>query len=232
VWCEKPLVEDAREAAIITAAFEKGGILLAVNYQRRWDYRMERIKNMLRSGTLGCIQKIVIYYSKGLRHSGSHAVDLIMDWLGPCSGAETFGRGIMDYSWDDPTVDARFIAGGVPVYLIGLDNRKYGMFEINIFSERGRIVVENYGEKVVLYRARGRKASGSAVELGKEIVMKKKAGFSLMEKVLDEIVRAIRTGSPIRSTGRTALQTVEACCTILGSRKACGFARGKPEDRD
>lgn len=210
VWCEKPLALDPVKAEELVREFQSRGVLLAVNYLRRWDPRINEIGEAIRSGRLGQIQKVIGCYTKGICHNGSHLVDLIQSWFGHPDSEQVVGFQ-NDFSPDDPTVDAVLSFGDTTVYLIGLDDRDYSLFEVDVIGTLGRVKMERFGFGV----------SWSEVVTDPDF-----AGHHCLEAVpnlvqtelqaamglaLDEIIRALESGGQVRSNGVTALVALQTC---------------------
>lgn len=223
VWCEKPLMTEVKNAGAIVSGYTQRGVILAVNYWLRWDAEIQRIRIALRKGELGKIQKVVVYYTKGICHNGSHAVDLLLDWFDEMPGEMQVFESHVDFSADDPTVDARLLMGDVPVYLIGADAREYSIFEIDILGTLGRVNIEVSGQET-----RWLRRQSDEVYKGYQVLKpspQSNLSFKLnlssaMAEALKEIIGAISDGKPVRSNGRTALATLKVCCELAGHVKA------------
>jgi predicted dehydrogenase len=221
VWCEKPLVTEVKNAGAIVSGYTQKGVVLAVNYYLRWNDEIQHIKSALQKGEMGNIQKVVVYYTKGICHNGSHAVDLLLDWFGLPGKIQVFGSHV-DFSADDPTVDARLLMDGVPVYLIGADAREYSIFEIDILGTLGRVNIEVSGQETKWFRRQP-----DPVYKGYQVLRPspqsnpsfKPDQSSAMAGVLQEIIGAISTGKPVRSNGHTALATLKVCCELAEQAK-------------
>ena len=213
VWCEKPLTTDVGKAAQLVSAYKKRGVLLAVNYQRRWNAEMERIKTAVRQKKLGTIQKAVVYYTKGICHNGSHAIDLLLDWFGPASEMQVLGSH-SDFVIGDPTVDARLLLGEVPVYLIGVDGREYSLFEIQVLGTMGRVDVKNFGREIQWFFRSGDRFLDAGGELNSKGKVYETGASTAMFHALQEIVHAVLEGGAVRSTGETALEALRVCSEL------------------
>ena len=213
VWCEKPLTTDIVKAEQIVSAYSKRGIVLAVNYQRRWQPQMLRIKNALQRRDLGEVQKAVVYYSKGICHNGSHAIDLLLDWFGPPGSFQVRGSHV-DFAADDPTVDALLQFGDIPVYLIGVDERAYSLFEIQILGTLGRVNVRSSGREVEWYRVQADAQFGDHRALCLQDNWIKTDPERAMAHVLQDMIKAVVTGQSVLSNGESALATLRVCCRL------------------
>ena len=210
VWCEKPLTTEVDRAETIVLDYAQRGPLLVVNYQRRWDPQMQRIKSALQRGELGNIQKVVVYYTKGICHNGSHAADLLLDWFGPPGVMQVLGSHL-DFVADDPTVDARLQFGDIPVYLIGVDERAYSLFEMQILGTLGRVDVKSSGREVKWYRVQPDAQCAGYQALYLQDRWTQTEGGRAMAFALQEIVESIFTRQSVRSNGDSALATLRAC---------------------
>jgi predicted dehydrogenase len=143
IWAEKPVAADPEKARDLAAALDGAGKIVAVNYLRRWDPVMNRLRDSFVGGELGDLQSAVAWYGKGLIHNGSHALDLFRYLFGalePVSARRTLDIGI------DPTLDCLLeTAAGQPVRLLGVDESHFTLFEMTIVTTKGRIDIEDSG---------------------------------------------------------------------------------------
>ena len=148
VFCEKPMTGSAQVSKKLNDEYKRAGKKIAVNYIRRWDPDMQKIRRELSSGKWGAIRSVVAFYTKGLLHTGSHMLDLIQFLIGPLAPHMTL-RQTNDFSDVDPTVDA-ILKGPVdtPVYLIGGLWGDYARFEAEITCELGIIAIEDSGFRI------------------------------------------------------------------------------------
>lgn len=213
VWSEKPLATDINRAETIVSAYKEKGILLIVNYQRRWQPQMQLIKDSIQKCDLGDIQKVVGFYSKGICHNGSHAIDLLLYWFGLPTKFRVFGSHV-DFTDDDPTADASLQFNKFPAYLIGFDERAHTLFEIQIIGTLGRVDIKSSGRNVKWYRVQPDPQFAGYQELHLQDEWIQKNSDQTMAKVLQEIIEAIHGEREVRSTGESALATLKTCKEI------------------
>jgi len=218
VWAEKPLASDIDRAEKIVDLYLQRNKILAVNYQRRWDPEMQRVKRAINKQELGKIQKVVVYYSKGLQNNGSHAIDLILDWFGELSEFIVLGS-LVDFSEDDPTIDVLLRFSEIEVFFIGVDSRNFGLFEIHIFGEHGRINITKFGREIEWIRRLEISEFEGYHELNPLGKIYKSKSSKVMACVLEEIVTSIYSEIPVRSNGDTALTTLKVCAEISRQSK-------------
>ena len=82
IFCEKPISNSLEEVIKINSACKELGILLAVNYTRRWDEDIIRLKSEIDSNSRGSIRSVVTYYNKGILNNGSHILDFLNFLIG------------------------------------------------------------------------------------------------------------------------------------------------------
>lgn len=150
VLAEKPLAMDVNEARKLAQLAADRGILLAVNYSRRYSTGHAKIRELLRSGSIGTIQKVSGYYTKGVLHNGSHWFDLAR-WL---IGEVTAVRGFPDGGelCTDPTLDVWMtFDNGAFGFLQGCRAEAFSIFEMDIVGTRGRIRLTDSGHRVEIF---------------------------------------------------------------------------------
>lgn len=82
ILCEKPLSYDIEEAKEIVNLCKDKGVEIYVNYIRRADSAVIKLKEYFDTEKISKPIKGVVWYSKGLIHNGSHFIDLFKFWFG------------------------------------------------------------------------------------------------------------------------------------------------------
>lgn len=224
VFCEKPVTGDAAETRKIVTSYAAARLPLAVNYFRRYDSAIQRLKSAIEGETWGALQWACGFYGKGVLHNGSHMVHLMQYLFGALKPIAVF-RARTDYEAGDPTLDAVLATGSeAPIHLIGSDSRHYDVFEACLAFERGQIILEE-GMRVVRVRpvsddplypghrhlGRGRRRRGAQ-------------GRALLRAV-DDVYRSVTEGAPLASGGDAALAAEELCSRMRAMAPASGVAR-------
>lgn len=168
---EKPLEQDsARRSRLIKLASEAGKAV-AAHHTRRWIPGLSSWLNDAREGEYGKPISAVAWYTRGFRHNGPHALDLVGACLGvDVMDARLIAAPISDFSVDDPTLSLQVTldVGGdpVPFTLLGIDGRRQTTFEVDIRFERARIrIFDENGVQATLLRNDGNTLPGFAPEL-------------------------------------------------------------------
>ena len=148
IIAEKPFCMNFTQAQTISTIYKEKKLPILVDYIRRFAPGYKEIKRQIDSGVFGKAQNARVLYGRGLRREGCHAIDLMRYFFGECWDSyielRDIGvnerRYIIDRSKDDPSVYANFEFEKCPnVVFQPCDGRNYGIFEIDICFEKGRL---------------------------------------------------------------------------------------------
>lgn len=144
ILTEKPLAMTLAEAYQIERAAKQRGVLLAINYSRRYSTGHVRLRDQIRGGRLGPIQAVSGFYTKGTLHNGTHWYDLARYLVDDI--VEVWARDVLGESADDPTLDAYFrFDNGAAGFLHALDKEAFSLFEMDIVGKLGRARIVDSG---------------------------------------------------------------------------------------
>jgi predicted dehydrogenase len=156
VFCEKPFTANTYEAKIITQLYKEKGIILAVNYMRRWDNRYQYIANTIANKKLGELKSIIAHTSTALYTSASHMIDLII-WYG---GIPTAIIGTIDKKYIREVNGKKDYGGRFYFYnnntnvngflYAECDDKTKHQFNIQLDFTNGRIISTTTGEIIVI----------------------------------------------------------------------------------
>lgn len=146
IFCEKPLSVSVDESKDLVQKAREKGVLLAVNYTRRWESVYSHVQAMIKKGDIGVLKTIHGIYPERVYTVGSHLFDVILMLtdLKPLtiSAVESARR-------DDPCLSgwikfekdlvATFTTTGAKENLI---------FEIDLIGERGRLKILENGANI------------------------------------------------------------------------------------
>ncbi|MDE0779541.1 MAG: Gfo/Idh/MocA family oxidoreductase [Alphaproteobacteria bacterium] len=204
VLCEKPLTTQTAESERIVAAYAKAGKPLGVAYTRRWHRAVEDIATELADGQWGQIRSVLARYTRGVRNTGGHVIDLLHMLIGPMV-IRYAGNPRFDYSPDDPTLDAVLIArDDITVHLIGGDGRDYGLLEVQLMTEAGSITFEDWTTRVRRRKTLSYRYAPHMRTLEEGAWQDYGAGRSF-EAMIDNVYRTSVEGLPLASDGTNAL---------------------------
>ena len=214
VLAEKPLTGDLVQSQQIVNAYAAAGRPLAVNFLRRFDPVLARLRIEIEAGKWGRLQSASAHYSKGILNCGSHAIDLLQYFFGslrPVSVSDV----IDDYQPSDPTLSARLETwDGAPVQLVGCDSRMFFLFEIDLVMERGRISLEDLGNRVRHRSIRQHPLFLQLSTLDDGLWTETQLPIALAN-VVGELYEHVINDKPLVSDGVSAVATEEVCATLL-----------------
>jgi predicted dehydrogenase len=143
VLAEKPLALDAGEARSLVRLAAERGIVLAVNYTRRFVPAFRALD----VAALGTLQHVSGAYVKGLAHNGTHWLDLLRMLAG--EPVEVRGWDRLGEGGPDPTLEAELtLEGGAGARLAGLDTHAFTAFEMELTGTRGRLRIASAGHSL------------------------------------------------------------------------------------
>jgi predicted dehydrogenase len=156
---EKPLATTLEESRTLTAAITQAGVKSVVNFSRRWDPSMRQLRDRIRSGELGEIQRLVGTYGKGITNNGSHMIDLAALL---CDAKPTRARCLglpldpSEASWSDgkdPAFDAQIIYADqhrqeFNLTMLATDQRAFTCFELRLIGTHGTVELSLGGRQL------------------------------------------------------------------------------------
>jgi predicted dehydrogenase len=190
VICEKPFARTLAEGEAMAAAARSRGCSLIVNYMRRFEPGTRALAHALREGALGEVYKAVAWYSNGLRHSGSHMVDLLCFLLGATASVEAVLRG-REWQGGDPEPDAVLRFGAARVALLAAREECFSLHALELVGTRGSARYADGGEQIVCH--------GNAIpsDMGR---------YQL--HVADALASHLAHGAPLASDAQSALASL------------------------
>lgn len=145
IVCEKPLVATEGELSKILTISKKNNIPVLVNYSRRFDPYVIKLRKDIHGGEFGKIISASGIYTKGILHNGSHMMDLCRYLFGEMKKFDVF-HSLIDYKKSDPTISLRAeFERCKNFFLVNGDERKCSIFELDIITEKKRIRLSNFG---------------------------------------------------------------------------------------
>lgn len=223
---EKPLSLDVREARQLVELANSRGVVLAVNYCRRYSAGHRRIRDLIQAEALGPIQRIAGYYTKGLFHNGTHWIDLARWLFGEIESVH--GHCLRGWDGSDGQADAvlRFRTGAVG-FLMGLDAEAFSLFEMDIVGTRQRVRVTDSG-----YRLECFEVGESPYFTGYRTLLKSWDADGDMEDTLlhavADLVWSLRENRTPECSGADGLAALEVAAAVVESARASGPRAGSP----
>lgn len=154
IFCEKPIVSNIEEVGRLHNLMGKHkDTIIIPNISRRWNTGLRRVKDAVMSGDYGRLEKINIRYTRGIYNTGTHLFDLIRMWCNsPIKRVMALGK---SQTSAEPEQSFSFyfeLGDGVTGYAEAVDDRKYYLFDIDMYMSKGKIEMRNSGDDVKYYR--------------------------------------------------------------------------------
>jgi predicted dehydrogenase len=225
VLAEKPLAITPAEARELVEEAAAQGILLAVNYSRRYATGHMALRDAIRSGRLGRIQRVSGYYTKGTLHNGSHWFDLIRFLVGEVESVQ--GWNALGESGADPTLDAMLhLADGTLATLAALDSREFSLFEMDIVGTLGRARLVDSGHWIDISAA----ADSPYYSGYRTLVAEERMAGGLEDvtlRAVEDLVRCLKNGEGPACSGQDGLHALEIGFALHASARR-GGAQERP----
>lgn len=217
VIIEKPLALDHFQANQLIELANLRGIILAVNYSRRYSTQLLQVKKMIALGNLGKIQKISGYYTKGILHNGTHWLDLSTWFLGEIKSVQ----GFLDVKNEavDPALDAQLVYNnGTRGVLQALEADHYSLFEMDILGTQGRIRIIDSGHRIEFYEVKD-----NPYYTGYKTVLKANEDESDMHNtvlnIVTDLVNCMETGNIPKCSGEDGLRVLNIGIKLIESAR-------------
>jgi len=214
IFCEKPLTSDEGLSAELIQACRMQNVALVVNYSRRWDPTVAEFVSQIHDGRWGLVRSVVGHYNKGIFNNGSHMVDLLLRLLGPLQMVATTHTEF-DFWQDDPTVAVLLTAanGSIPVYLNPAHARDFSHFELEIVCELGVIRMLSGGMAWQFRNVVSSPHFSGYMTLDSFSHVDGRY-METMARAIEDIYLHLQSGTPVGSTGESALQVQKLCSQI------------------
>lgn len=225
IFCEKTLSFDISEAEEMVCACKDRGIVLAVNFIKRWDSHYIHIRDLLTKGAIGKLQTIVVYGATALHTSTSHLIDMMCLYAGTprwVIGEDPGGFVRNVHGVDDPGgIGLVKFNSGVIGFIKGSSRspRQYTS-ELDIMGEQGRIRITDDGKQIAVFQfAETNTSPGSGYESLLEVETSPLPENERMVDAVADIVDCIVSKKQPRSCGQSSLSTLKIIDGIRRSAK-------------
>jgi len=230
---EKPLATTLEISQKLAGAFEALGTKTIVNYLRRWDPSMLQLRQSIRAGELGSLQRLVGIYGKGLTNNGSHMIDLVSFLLdaspvraralgSPLPKAEAQWSGGSDAALD-AQIDLLSKTGQITqVTMLGTDASAFTCFELRLIGTQA-IWELRMGGRVITCAEICADPDYAGYTIPSKPFDKPAHALEAMDFMVDEAVRLAR-GVISRSScdAQMALRTAQTAEAVLQSSQHDG----------
>ncbi len=200
LFCEKPLDSSLDAAQRLVETAMARGTRLAVNHHRRWEQGHREVRRRIAGGVLGPIQRVRVLYAGPLGRVGTHGVDLLRYFFGEVVEVRA-------QAGDRGEFVLRF-AGEVLATFAVCDQQAFDLFEIDIVGTAGRIVIADFGARILQWTVEPNPEYGGDLELSATPVAIASDMRQAFVDGVDAVVAALDHGAPLDSSGADALATL------------------------
>jgi len=242
VFCEKPIALSLEDADAMIRACERSGTVLAINHTRRWNREWCKAKEMVDANSIGNLVRLVTHClgdkpNPGWRaeeegpllHDGTHSFDALRmfggdaDWV-----VGTAVKRVQPYPVEDESLAIVRFKSGVSGLAIVDELTEFNQFDLEIVGTHGRIFLGDFGNSYCGIKKSPTMdgESDSSIEwwdLDPRPFPEVAPRPPLLEAA-DDVISAIDTGRPCRSTGQDGRAALELIAAIYESER-CGGAR-------
>lgn len=140
VISEKPISCHGADSLEIVQRFDKKNIPFWVNLSRRFVKQYEELRDQFQNHERVISARIA--YAKGIKHNGIHALDLAAMLFGEIRRCQVLDSRV-DFEPQDPTLTLFAQFERCPQFVLqGLDHRVVTHFEIDIWTDKGRYIID------------------------------------------------------------------------------------------
>jgi predicted dehydrogenase len=208
IICEKPLALRSTEASEMVSLCAEKGIVLVVNYFRRWDHSLNSLGGKIKAGHWGKVLRGRVIYTKGVFHNASHGINLMKSWLGECD--------VLRLDRSKELEEGEFLADftlrferGAEIDFLAWDSNLYNFMEIELFAERARIRLP-MGNSIEVQEAQPSKMAAGEKTLSTPEIESSTVGKAI-PNLLQNLVQVLEKKQPLQMLPEEALATIQVC---------------------
>jgi predicted dehydrogenase len=174
----------------------------------RWEPGILRLRDQLLSSR-STVEAVHVVYAKGLRHNGLHVVDLSLFLFG--EPLELFKVSQFEETPGDPTCNLIFVYPGFSIYVTGLPEQNYSIFEFTVYLSDSKITITDLTTRMLRYSRIDHPILSGYRQLSSEPEVLACHQHRNMENVINDVVEGIRSDDPrlLRCTAADARLTME-----------------------
>ena len=194
---------------------ENKGIIVAVNYSRRYSSSFRSLKRFIENGKIGAIQSVSGYYTKGLVHNGTHWLDLARFLIGEIGEV----RGLPSVDDQGPDIELLFEKGGRGS-LRNLDAVHFSLFEMDVIGTKGRVKILDSGYKIESFAVRADPNAIGYQTLVPSLLPIDGGMTDVMLYAVQNLVNAIQKKEPVYCSSHDAIIALEIAETAFSTLKS------------
>lgn len=154
VICEKPICLNIEQLRSLQNTYQDcNSTSIFVNYPRTFLQEFLHLKEFINLRAEKNLIKIQVRYQRGFLNNCSHAFNLVSFILDKKIEVSDFIKiqAIYDHFDSDPTISGVGYWNGALFEISGIPNAKYSLFEIDMYFEKFRVLIDECGRRIRIY---------------------------------------------------------------------------------
>ena len=190
---EKPVAETLVEADQMVGEVERSGVVVGVNHVRSYDPFFERAQKLVQEGFIGDVHAVFACWSEGWSFGGSHLFDVLRMFVGSQAARVDIAshRAMRDATQVATRCDLR--VNGIRAFITAPRETKTPR-EVDIQGTAGRLRIGDYHLHLFKNQTYGEIAVPTEWPFFARMEMR-----SGMTTLVEEVIRAMDNGTPVRS---------------------------------
>ena len=189
---EKPVAETLVEADQMVGEVERSGVVVGVNHVRSYDPFFERAQKLVQEGFIGDVHAVFACWSEGWSFGGSHLFDVLRMFVGS-QAARVYCEPSGDEGRDPGGHALVTYANGIRAFITAPRETKTPR-EVDIQGTAGRLRIGDYHLHLFKNQTYGEIAVPTEWPFFARMEMR-----SGMTTLVEEVIRAMDNGTPVRS---------------------------------
>ena len=240
IYCEKPIATTLADADRMIAACRANGVVLSVDHTRRWRPIWHQARNLIRSGEVGALRRIVATLSGPramLFRNGTHLLDMVsffadadpawvvaeLDDEHREYGPVYAGDGGRDPAFDPGGSAYIHFQNGVRAF-INASKDGFAGWEFHLYCDKGRIRVDDSSGAADVWQSAT--ADGDKFRPVRWLLPEANTGTASLRAGIEEIITHVEAGKegravePLVSPPQAGRRVLEILLGILQSNAA------------
>jgi predicted dehydrogenase len=215
VFLEKPVAQSLREVDAMINAASATGACVVINHFRSFDPSYRKVRDLISEGSIGEVTGVVTVWGEGIAQGGCHLFDLLR-MLFNSQISEVFAKVDTDSTLTDPGASFLLeLANGVLV-TVHMPWKLNAPVQLDILGTCGKITISHYERTLTRFT----EINGRSVPSTSSLPVRD-ATRSGMLVALDELFRAIESGTPTSSGLEQGRHALEISGALLISGREC-----------
>lgn len=235
ILLEKPVTENLRDAEALATICREKGVLVAVNYMRRFEPGLVQLRKLVQSGELGELLSGSAWYQRGMLHNASHFVDYFSFLFGeatafapPCEGASPEQQSTVEQvpalsTRTAQTRSWRIAWNSAEIAFFEVNDAEFNFFEARLIFSHAVVDLLSGGAQVSYRRCTSRSDFSGRSSLATATLVPGSDMDRYQYYVQEALYHAVCSDLPLASTLDTAIQSTRVLWALNGCPDAIAY---------